>query len=121
MKEVFSQTISLLRRHPILWLPQLCAMCLVLVVQKIYALAATAIWHMLWHPPASSDSIFDIPYPPPPGVLMERSMLTIPVLLLTNFIEIALCATACVVIAIFVSRTVRSLPIDPKSVWLSVK
>jgi hypothetical protein len=124
MKEVLSQSIQLLRRHPILWLPQLCAMCLVLMVQKIYALAAATIWHILWHPSVtSSNELFGIldRSTPPHGVIMERSLLTIPLLLLANFVEMALCATACVVVAIFVSRIVRGLATDPQSALPATK
>jgi hypothetical protein len=126
MQEALSQTAVLLRRHPILWLPQFCAALLVLVVNRLYNLAAGAIWHLLWHPSSThtSDTLFDlmtVPEVPAKGVLMTRAALQTPLLLLSNFLEITLYTIAFALVIIFVQRFMQGLPADPRSAFSSAK
>jgi|GEM_PF-6464286 len=126
MQEALSQTVVLLRRHPILWLPQFCAVLLALVIDRLYSLAAGVIWRLLWHPGQipNSGTGFDLmtaPEVPPKSVLMTRALLQTPLLLLSTFLEITLYAIAFAVVILFVQRFIQGLPARPRSVLPSAK
>ena len=126
MQEALSRTVVLLRQHPILWLPQLCATLLGLVVYRLYNLAAGAIWHMLWHPSSTHTSdtllgLMTVPEVPTKGVLITRAVLQTPLLLLSDFLGITLYTIAFALVIIFVQRFMQGLPADPRSALLSAK
>ena len=128
MKELAERTLGLLKRHPILWLPQLCAVLLGVALGAADHSANRFIVDRLIHfhretyqPQPGLEFPDDPPPPPTDATIAKLEALEIPMLLLSDFLRGTAFFVALVVLANLVSGG-GTLAANPRrEVWRSVQ
>jgi hypothetical protein len=106
MKKLAGPMLVLLRRYPLLWVPQICAALIGLALGYAYEAISRVIWRMLM----DSHSVMGgatIPTPPTTSNLVVRSLLEFPLLLLSDFFQTAAWLLALVTVAYLIHRSMN--------------